>query len=515
MANHHKFNERNLQSAVVLFLVALPLNLGVAASSGVPAYLGIVSGVIGAVVVGALSGAPLMVSGPDAGIGVLVLEMIQAEGIKNLGPIVMLSGLCQTLVGVAHGAIWFRVFAPSVVNGMLAGMGMIIVLTQLQIMLDSQPRTTGLLNLLALPEVFAKSLTATEGLTHHPAACIGLLTISVALIWPKIAKGYLLKAPPALPAILVAAVATAVMNLPIQLIQISEKSALSLRIVDSNVLASALVSSQIWVCALTLAFVASAQSLLTATAIDSATKSRKASLNRELLAQGIGNIFCGFLGSLPVAGVLLRSMANIHSGATSRSSNIIHGVLILTAVLLMPSMLNKLPVCSLAALLVLIGCKMVQGIFKNVKNYARPELVILVATTTAILCTNLFTGVVIGFTLAAAKELYALAYLGLKLEPAETRDRAILHLRGAATFLQLPRLATILESVPPTTELHVRLDELNYIDHACLELMMDRAEHHRECGGELIMDWGNFQTRDGLVRAGVRNSSIKIVHDAG
>lgn len=513
--DQHKFSERNLQSAVVLFLVALPLNLGVAASSGVPAYLGIVSGVIGSVVVGAFSGAPLMVSGPDAGIGVLVLEMIQIEGVKNLGPIVILSGICQLLVGMTRGAIWFRAFSPSVVNGMLAGMGMIIITTQLQIMLDSPPRMTGLLNLFALPGVVAKSLTATEGLTHHPAACIGLLTVAVALLWTKIARGYLLKAPPALPAILVASIITTVLNLPIQLIQLSPNSEGSLKLIDPNVLADAFRSSQIWVCALTLAFVASTQSLLTATAIDSATKSRKASLDRELLAQGVGNILCGMLGSLPVAGVLLRSMANIHSGATSRSSNIIHGILILSAVLLMPSVLNRVPVCSLAALLVLIGCKMVQGIFKNVKTYARAELVIVIATTTAILCTNLFTGVVIGFALAAAKELYALAYLGLKLDPTETPDRLILHLRGAATFLQLPRLASLLDSVPSTAELHVRLDQLNYIDHACLELMMEWSEHHRERGGELIMDWGDFQTRAGVVRAGGRNASIKIVHDAG
>lgn len=513
MATHIKrLNDDNLRSAIVLFLIALPLNLGVAASSGVPAYLGIVSGIIGSLLVGGLSGAPLMVSGPDAGIGVLVLEMINDHGIENLGVIVTLAGLLQVLVGVARGAIWFRAFSPAVVSGMLAGMGMIIVLTQLLIMLDSKPHTTGLMNLAALPGVIAKSLTATEGLTHHPAACIGLLTIIIALLWPRVARGGLRTVPPALPAVLIAGLTTALTNLPIQLIGVPANAITSLRLTTPQSLLNAATSSDIVLCALTLAFVASAQSLLTATAIDSRSNSRKANLDRELLAQGIGNVVCGILGSLPVAGVLLRSMANVQSGANSRTPNIIHGALILSAVLLIPSLLNKLPVCSLAALLVLIGCKMIQGILNNIKSYARSELAIVVATAMAILCTNLFTGLIIGFALAAGKELYAIAYLGIRLE--ESSQRTILHLWGSATFLQLPRLINAVESVPPSSELHVRIDELHYLDHACLELLMERAEEHRQQGGELAIDWGNFQARCGAVRPGGRKTAMRLAQDA-
>ncbi|MBX9694305.1 MAG: SulP family inorganic anion transporter, partial [Cyanobacteria bacterium] len=326
-----KVDNLHLQSAVVLFLVALPLNLGVAASSGVPAYLGIVSGVIGSLLVGLLSGAPLMVSGPDAGIGVLILEMINEQGIQNLGVIVVLSGVVQVILGLVRGAIWFRVFSPSVVNGMLAGMGMIIILSQVLIMLDSKPHTTGVANLAALPEVLAKSMTATEGLTHHPAACIGLLAISVALLWAKFARGFFKMVPPALPAIIIASLTTAALNLPIQLIEVPDNIVGSLQLTTPVDLMNAIGSSSLWICAFTLAFVASAQSLLTATAIDQLGKEQKANLDRELLAQGIGNIVCGMLGSLPVAGVLLRSMANIQSGSKNRFPNIIHGALILTA----------------------------------------------------------------------------------------------------------------------------------------------------------------------------------------
>lgn len=486
---------KNLQASVVLFLVALPLNLGVAVSSGVPAYAGIISGVVGSVLVGLLSGAPLMVSGPDAGIGVLVLEMIQDFGIDKLGAIVLIAGLMQVLIGISRSAIWFRMFSPSVVNGMLAGMGLIIILTQFLIMLDSKPLTTGVANLCAIPGVLYKAATPTEGLTHHPAACIGLLTIAVAILWGRFAKGYLKNLPAPLIAILVASVVTALMGLEIQLIQIPVNSSAA----DTNGIGSLLwanlMNPQVWACGATVAFVASTQSLLTASAVDSATR-RKSNMDKELIAQGIGNMVCGLLGALPVAGVLLRSMANVHSGADSRSANVFHGVLILAAVLLIPSALNEMPVCALAAMLVLIGIRMVRNIYQNVKHYDRAELSIVVATILAILATNLFTGVLIGFALAAAKELYSLAYLGIRLDAeTEVPGGSILHLSGAATFLHLPRLTAVLESVSPTSDLHVRFDELRYIDHACLELLMDWAQHHREQGGEFTIDWGSFQSR--------------------
>lgn len=484
---------KNFQASVVLFLVALPLNLGVAVSSGVPASAGIISGVVGAVLVGALSGAPLMVSGPDAGIGVLVLEMIQDFGIEKLGAIVLLSGCLQVLVGLFRSAIWFRMFSPSVVNGMLAGMGLIIILTQLLIMLDSKPLTTGFGNLWAIPGILYKAATPTEGLTHHPAACIGLMTIAVAVLWGKFARGYLKVIPAPLIAILVASVVTAVLGLPIQLIQIPlDSSALATGTMATWI--SNLLHPEVWACAATVAFVASTQSLLTASAVDTATR-RKSNMDKELIAQGIGNIVCGVLGALPVAGVLLRSMANVHSGANSRSSNIVHGLLIVAAVLLIPSALNQMPVCALAAMLVLIGFRMVCNIQQSVKHYDRAELSIVLATVVAILASNLFTGVLVGFALAAAKELYSLAYLGIRLDETEVPGGPILHLSGAATFLHLPRLTAVLESVSPTCELHVRFDELRYIDHACLEILMDWAEHHREQGGEFYIDWGSFQTR--------------------
>ncbi len=486
---------KNFQAAVVLFLVALPLNLGVAVSSGVPVGAGIVSGAVGAIIVWMLSGSPLMISGPDAGIGVLILEMIQQLGIDKLGIIVLLAGVLQVILGAFRAALAFRIFSPAVVNGMLGGMGLIIILTQFLIMLDSKPETTGFANLAAIPGVLLKAATPTDGLTHHPAACIGILTIIVALLWNKYAQGFLKKLPAALVAILVASVATTVLHLPIQLIKVPSDFSTAVNVISIQTLLAALTDPAIWTSAATVAFVASTQSLLTAAAVDSAARGKKSNLDKELVAQGVGNIICGALGALPVAGVLLRSMANVQSGATSRSANIIHGVLIVAALLLIPSALNQMPICALAAMLVLIGCRMLNNIRQNIRDYHSSELAIVAITIIAILATNLFTGVLIGFGVAAAKELYSIAYLGIRLDVTEVPGGSILHLWGAATFLHIPRLAAVLDSVPPDADLHVRLDELSHIDHACLELLMDWAQHHREQGGEFFIDWGSFQAR--------------------
>lgn len=487
---------KNLQSAVVLFLVALPLNLGVAVSSGVPAFSGIISGVVGSALVGLLSGSTLMVSGPDAGIGVLVLEMIRQLGADKLGVIVLLAGLMQIALGALRAAVWFRIFSPAVVNGMLAGMGLIIILTQFLIMLDSKPEASGIANIMAIPAVLLKAAMPADGLTHHPAACIGILTIIVALLWTKFAKGFLKNLPPALVAILVASVVTTILNLPIQLIKVPTESSSAFSFINWQTLLLALRDPQIWMSAATVAFVASAQSLLTAAAVDSSTRGKKTNIDREMLAQGVGNTVCGALNALPIAGVLLRSMANVQSGADSRSSNIIHGLLIAAAVLTIPSALNYMPICALAAMLVLIGCRMVNNIRISIRHYHRSELAIVCITVLAILLTNLFTGMLIGFACAAAKELYSLAYLGIRLDETEVPNRAlVLHLWGAATFLHIPRLSSVLESVQPGSELHVRLDELSHVDHACLELLMDWGELHRQQGGEFYIDWGCVDAR--------------------
>jgi MFS superfamily sulfate permease-like transporter len=488
---------KNFAPAIVLFLVALPLNLGVAIASGVPAYLGVVSGLIGSLVVGALTGAPLMVSGPDAGIGVLVLEMIQAQGIEMLGAIVLLAGLMQLALGLLRGANWFRAISPAVVNGMLGGMGMLIILTQFHIMLDDTPSATGFENLIRIPEAVIKGLIPAEGLPHHPAACVGAITMIVAVIWGRASLGWAKKIPAALIALAFASALTAFFKLPIQLVSLPSNIFADLQFPSAATFMRAIYDPEIWLCAVTLAFVVSAQSLISAGAVDQAAarSGSRANFDKELIAQGVGNTLCGLLGALPIAGVLLRSMANVQSGATSGASNMMHGALMLLAVLACPKVLSVMPTAALAAILVLIGYRMVVGIYDNVKGYEKAEIVVFGMTVIAILATNLFTGLVVGFVVAVGKEIAAIAHLEVKLEPVDARGRMVLHLWGPATLLQLPKLAKQLDEVPARAELHIRLDEVTYIDHACLELLMRWGKRHREHGGEFVIDWGPLEAR--------------------
>ncbi|QQR57077.1 MAG: SulP family inorganic anion transporter [Candidatus Melainabacteria bacterium] len=205
-----------LTAGILLFFVALPLNIGVAIASGVSPEQGIISGLIGAVVAGSLSGCGLLVSGPDAGIGVLLLEMLTKHGIASIGALVTIAGLIQLAIGLSKTSHWFRMVSPAVVNGMLAGMGLLIICTQFHIMLDDSPKDTGLANLIAIPYAIKNGLLVSEMNAHHIAALLGAVTITIACLWKRIPHKAFRFAPPALIAILVASLATVFLNLPVQ-----------------------------------------------------------------------------------------------------------------------------------------------------------------------------------------------------------------------------------------------------------------------------------------------------------
>lgn len=393
-----------LNTALVLFLVALPLNLGVAIASGVPAEFGVISGTIGSIVTGALSGCALQVSGPDAGLGVLVLDIVKSFGLRNLGPIVFVAGLIQLAIGLMRCGKWFRALSPSVVNGMLAGMGLLIVVTQFHIMLDDTPKGTGLMNLLLIPAAVFKGVFPADGSSHHLAAALGLVTIAVAICWKSFSRGILSFVPAALPAILTAVGISYFLRLPVQYMDIPSSMLASVQLTNANSIWSAITNQQMLLASATLAFVASAQSLITTNAIDRMVKDRT-NYDRELLGQGIGNLLCGLLGVLPIAGVLVRSVANIQLGAKTRFANIAHGTFMVAVVALVPTVLKVIPSSSLAAVLVVLGCRMVADIIRRVSSYQKRDLAIFYATIAAILCTNLFTGVIIGFSLTALELL--------------------------------------------------------------------------------------------------------------
>jgi MFS superfamily sulfate permease-like transporter/nucleotide-binding universal stress UspA family protein len=492
--------KQDLLASVVVFLVALPLCMGVAIASGVPpekaAALGIITGIVGGLVVGLLAGCPLQVSGPAAGLAVIVGQLIAEHGFATLGLIVMVAGAVQFLAGLFRLGQWFRAMSPAVIQGMLAGIGMLIFAAQFHVMVDDAPpgsgvKFGGVINLVTIPEAVWKGLTEEA---HQSAAGIGVLTILAIIGWTLLAPKKLKIVPAPLFAVLLAAVAAVALRLDIQYIRIPDylTDAIAMpaagdwqRLLDWSILGAGL----------TLAFVASAESLLTATAADAMQQhAPRTKYDRELVAQGAGNLVCGLLGALPITGVIVRTSANIQAGGRTRASAMLHGLWLLVFAVLFPQVLRLIPIASLAAILVYTGWKLMNPkAVRALWQYGKGEAVIYGVTLATIVIADLLTGILVGLGLALAKLLYTFSHLTARL--AVEHGRTVLYLKGAATFIRLPKLAAILQEVPTSTELHVHFEELTYIDHGCLDLLINWERQHAATGGRLVIDWERLTAR--------------------
>jgi MFS superfamily sulfate permease-like transporter len=493
---------RDFLASIVVFLVALPLCMGIALASGAPpekaAAVGIITGIVGGLVVGILGGSALQVSGPAAGLSVLVYELAQEHGWATLGLIVLLAGAMQLAAGLLGLGQWFRAVSPAVIHGMLAGIGVLIFASQFHIMVDDQPRSSGLANLLSLPEAVWKGVVPTNGdVSHDWAARVGLLTIAIILLWKPLVPRALKVVPAPLVAVIVATTVTAALALPIRQVQIPGLLTDAIAFPTRGLVESWLPNwSTLLIAAASVAFIASAETLLCATAVDQLHQGPRTRYDRELAAQGVGNLICGFLGALPMTGVIVRSATNVEAGARTRLSAILHGVWLLLFVALLPWLLRFIPTAALAAILVYTGCKLVSvKAIRSLWGYGKSEVLIYAATLGTIVAKDLLTGVLLGIGLSIVKLLYTFSHLNVRLESDPQRRRTTLYLEGAATFIRLPRLAAALETVPPNTELHVHFEGLSYIDHACLDLLINWEKQHEATGGSLVVDWESLTAR--------------------
>ncbi|MEP6168497.1 MAG: SulP family inorganic anion transporter, partial [Rhodopirellula bahusiensis] len=339
-----KSPKQDFLASIVVFLVALPLCMGIAIASGVPVAAGLITGIVGGLVVGWFAGAPLQVSGPAAGLTVIVYQVVNEHGLLALGAVVLIAGTLQLIAGTLRLGRWFRAVSPAVIHGMLAGVGVLIVSSQFHVMLDDSPKQNGLANLASIPAA------AYEALVHRdPAAGIGVIAIACLMAWKTLAKGRFALVPAPLIAIVVAAVMAGTMGLPVARVQMPDSLSSAIHLPSLELLQSVPLNVLLQAGVL-IAIVASAETLLCAAAVEKMKPEVKTDYDRELVAQGIGNIVCGALGALPMTGVIVRSSANVESGGQTRSSAILHGAWLLVFVVALGSMVRLIPTAGLAAI---------------------------------------------------------------------------------------------------------------------------------------------------------------------
>jgi MFS superfamily sulfate permease-like transporter len=474
---------KELLSSIVVFLVALPLCIAIAIGSGMDPRLGIICGVVGGIVTGYFAGSPLQVSGPAAGLMVLVAGFVAEYGVAAMGVVTLVTGVLQVVSGKLRFGRFFRAASPSVVHGMLAGIGVSILASQLHVAFDASPVGGPVANFIALPGRFMESLSG-AGIF---AFGIALLVVAVMVLWEKYRPDGLNYIPGALVAVVVATVGVIAFQLEITTLDLGAGLAEAI-ILPSGDWWTAVQSPGLWGAALVFAIIASAESMLSAAAVDQIHDGPRTNYDQELVAQGIGNSVCGLLGTMPMTGVIVRSKANVDSGAKTRLSAMMHGIWLLVLVVFASGMLTLIPGAALAGILLLIGVKLVNvPHIRHMWHAKRSEAVIYVTTMTAIAVTDLLSGVVIGMAAFALFQLYRLSTMQVEAE-AVSDTTWKLSLRGAGTFMAVPTLATTLDGIPLGIDITIDIQDLHYADAAVAGMLESWVTQRRKLGAEIELD---------------------------
>ncbi|MFI9345496.1 bifunctional SulP family inorganic anion transporter/carbonic anhydrase [Streptomyces sp. NPDC052773] len=466
----------DVSASIAVFLIALPLSLGIALATGAPLQAGLVAAAVGGIVVGRLGGCPLQVSGPAAGLTVVTADLIHLYGWRTTCAITVLAGLAQLGLGCLRVARTALAVSPAIVHGMLAGIGVTIAMAQLHIVLGGTPQSAVLDNLRALPAQLADL---------HPAALsTSALTLALLFLWPRLpgrAGQVLRKAPAPLIAVAGATATASLVGLTLPKVELPTWNNHALAGLPEGPVLGLIAA------VLTTTLVCSVQSLLGAVATDKLAAARpgltgrvpRSDLNRELLGQGAANIVSGSLGGLPVAGVAVRSTANVNAGAVSRNSTMLHGALVVVASLLLIPLLELIPLASLAALVMAVGIQMVS--LNHIRTVTRHrEVLVYAVTTLGVVLFGVLEGVALGIAVAVAVALHRLT----RTRITHTEEEGVHHVqvRGQLTFLAVPRLSRVLHLVPQGTDVVVELDG-SFMDHAAFETLQDWQNTHTAQGG--------------------------------
>jgi MFS superfamily sulfate permease-like transporter len=483
-------------ASFVVFMVALPLCVAIAKACGLPPEAGVITGIVGGLVVGPLAGSPLQVSGPAAGLIVLVLTYVNApDGATRLGWIVLLGGLLQLVAGALRLGQWFRAVSPAVVLGMLAGIGLIILAKQFHVLFDRPAPDKIHEAFLTGPATVLAAFEATDWNGAKAAGLLGLITIAVMAGWKSIAPKSIAIVPAAVVAVVAATAVTEATGWSVAKVQVSRLED-GFRWIDLADWRRFLLDGAVWGAAVTVALIASAESLLCASAVDAKHTGPRTQFNRELAAQGLGNAICGVLGVLPMTGVIVRSAANVEAGAKTRLSAILHGAWLLLFVVYLPFLLTRVPIAALAGVLVFTGYKLLEiPEARKLLRESRVEFAIFLATAFGVVLADLLAGVLFGIGLTAIRLLYRFSHIEIVTSFHSDGRRIDMRLEGAGTFLSLPRLATALENVPRGMELHVHLERLYSVDHAIFDLLHRFKRQYEATGGTFTLDYEDLHLR--------------------
>jgi carbonic anhydrase len=472
----------DLLASLVVFLVAVPLSLGIALASGAPLMAGLIAAVVGGIVAGLLGGTPLQVSGPAAGLTVVVAEMVARFGWQTTCLITAGAGLLQILFGCARIARFSQAIPPAVVHGMLAGIGATIALGQLHVLLGGAPPTGAVAAIAELPGAFAGVAPG--------ALLAGLGTIAVLLLWPRTPRWVRV-----VPGQLVAVTAVTVLALPFAGVPRVDLpggllEAVTLPTLLPDVPWIAVVGGM-----LTIALVASVESLLSAVAVDRMHTSSRSDPDRELIGQGAANTLSGVLGGLPVTGVIVRSATNVEAGARTRASAVLHGLWIAVFAIVLVGVVEQVPMAALGGLLVVVGVQLVKPAdIRGARSHG--ELLVYLGTVAGVLLLNLLEGVVIGLVLAGLLMLRGAVRARVRIVEPEGPTPWRVVVEGSLSFLAVPALARTLAGVPADVPVRVEL-VVDYLDHAAFDHLDAWTARRRACGGEVTVTEPGARVRAG------------------
>ena len=496
MTSNLKYLKNDLPASLVVFFVAIPLCLGIALASGAPLFSGLIAGIVGGIVVGAISGSKIGVSGPAAGLAAIVLSAIATLGsFENFLLAVVLGGVIQVIFGLLRAGVIGYYFPSSVIKGMLTGIGIIIILKQIPHFFgyDSDPEGDFSFNQVDGANTFSGIIDTFSNISIG-STTIGLISMAILILWATVLskKGkffQLVQGPLVAVAVgIIFYIATASNSK----FGISAEHLVSVPVPDdfdsflgqfSFPNFGAITNPAIWVTAFTIALVASLETLLCVEATDKLDPHKNVTpTNRELFAQGIGNMVSGMIGGLPITQVIVRSSANIQSGGRSKMSAIIHGFLLLISVVLIPTILNMIPLSVLAAVLFVVGYKLAKpALFKKMYDLGWRQFAPFIITILGIVFIDLLYGIGLGLAVGVAVILiksYQNSHFLHRVDGADGKLQ--MTLAEEVTFFNKGAILKELDSLPENSYLELDIRKTRYLDNDIIEILEDFAFKAKE-----------------------------------